>query len=262
MSEGVSCLCLTYGRPSLLEEAVESFLRQTWDGSKELIVLNDHPDQELAFRHRQVVIVNRKTRLHTLGEKRNLCAELASHEHLIPWDDDDIHLPWRIEETMRGLKSSHFFKCPQVWQTNDGVFENQVQDDDFAYHAASAYSRTIFKRIGGYHCLNGGEDQEFEADLRRGADTARHWNIVRLPLERVFYIYRRSHGSYHASGVEDLREIDPPIMKGTHHLKPHWKIDYRREVSRLISRIRNEQCWPSEDNLQLAADYHAAKRAR
>jgi hypothetical protein len=79
---------------------------------------------------------------------------------------------------MRELKSRHFFKCPQVWQTNAGVLENQIQDDDFAYHAASAYSRTIFKRIGGYHCLNGGEDQEFEADLRRGADTAR-------PLEHI-----------------------------------------------------------------------------
>ena len=27
---GVSCLCLTYGRPQLLEEAIESFLRQRW----------------------------------------------------------------------------------------------------------------------------------------------------------------------------------------------------------------------------------------
>jgi len=233
-------LCLTYGRPSLLEEAVESFLRQTWDGPKELIVLNDHPDQELAFKHRQVVIVNRKTRLSTLGEKRNLCVELASHEHLLPWDDDDIHLPWRIEETMRELKSRPFFKCPQVWQTNAGVFENQLQDDDFAYHAATAYTRTIFKRVGGYHCLNGGEDQEFEADLRRGADTAQHWNIVRLPLERVFYIYRRWHGSYHASGIDDLKEIDPEIQKGTHRLNPHWKSDYCREVSRLITRLRNE----------------------
>jgi hypothetical protein len=29
MTEGVSCLCLTY---RLLDEAVESFLRQTWRG--------------------------------------------------------------------------------------------------------------------------------------------------------------------------------------------------------------------------------------
>ena len=33
-SPGASCLCLTYGRPHLLEEAVESFLRQDFAGPK------------------------------------------------------------------------------------------------------------------------------------------------------------------------------------------------------------------------------------
>jgi glycosyltransferase involved in cell wall biosynthesis len=110
MPAGVSCLCLTYGRPFLLEEAVESFLRQTWNGSRELIILNDHPDQELVFDHRDIVVVNKKQRLRSLGEKRNLSVALARYEHLLPWDDDDIHLPSRIEETTRELKGRHFFK--------------------------------------------------------------------------------------------------------------------------------------------------------
>jgi glycosyltransferase involved in cell wall biosynthesis len=240
MSPGVSCLCLTYGRPFLLEEAIESFLRQTWDGPKELVILNDHPDQELIYKHWQVVVVNSKRRLSSLGEKRNVSVELANFEYLLPWDDDDVHLPWRIEETMRGLEGKHFFKCPQVWQTNRGVFKDEVQDDEFAYHATAAYSRTIFKEVGGYQHLNGGEDQEFEYALRRGAETGRYWNIVRVPLERMFYIYRRYHGSYHASGVEDLNQIKPEIQTGAYRLRPHWKTDYCREVSRLIRRIRNE----------------------
>jgi glycosyltransferase involved in cell wall biosynthesis len=239
MPEGVSCLCLTYGRPFLLEEAVESFLRQTWTGPKELIILNDHPDQELVFDHHEVVVVNRNTRLRTLGEKRNLSVELARYEYLLPWDDDDVHLPWRIEETMRGLQGRHFFKCPQVWQTNQGVFEDRVQGHDFAYHATAAYSRNIFEQIGGYPCINGGEDQEFEAALRRGRTTSRHWTIVRLPLDRLFYIYRRWHGSYHASGVDDLRDIEPEVHPGRYRLTPHWKADYCNEVSRLIERIRS-----------------------
>jgi glycosyltransferase involved in cell wall biosynthesis len=237
MSEGVSCLCLTYGRPFLLEEAVESFLRQTWNGPKELIILNDHPDQELVFKYPKVVVANRKTRLPTLGEKRNLSVELARYEYLLPWDDDDVHLPWRIEETMHGLEGRDFFKCPQVWQTNRGVFENNVQDDDFAYHATAAYSRTLFEQIGGYPHMNGGEDQEFEGAIKR-CSNSRHWNVVRVPLERVFYIYRRCHGSYHVSGVDDLRDIEPDVNRGEYHLRPHWKIDYCKEVSRLIERIR------------------------
>ena len=58
MNEGVSCLCLTYGRPTLLEEAIESFIRQQWDGPKELIVLNDHPEQELLYQYDEVRIIN------------------------------------------------------------------------------------------------------------------------------------------------------------------------------------------------------------
>jgi len=238
MSEGVSCLCLTYGRPLLLEEAVESFLRQTWKGPKELIVLNDHPDQELVFNHADVVVVNRKTRLRSLGEKRNLSVELARYEYLFPWDDDDVHLPWRIEETMRELKVRHFFKCPQVWQTSQGILDDHVEDDDFAYHAAAAYSRHTFEEVGGYSRINGGEDQEFEKAIRHGGNTSPYWNIVRLPLERVFYIYRRWHGSYHASGVDDLRDIEPEVQPGRYRLRPHWNADYCTEVSRLIERIR------------------------
>ena len=45
----VSCICLTYGRPHVLEEAIHSFLLQDYAGSKELIVLNDYAGQTLLF---------------------------------------------------------------------------------------------------------------------------------------------------------------------------------------------------------------------
>ncbi|MEZ4657920.1 MAG: glycosyltransferase family A protein [Caldilineaceae bacterium] len=47
----VSCICLTYGRPAVLEEAIYSFLQQDYQGPKELIVLNDYVDQTLYFDH-------------------------------------------------------------------------------------------------------------------------------------------------------------------------------------------------------------------
>lgn len=62
MPEGVSCLCLTYGRPELLEEAIESFKRQQWAGPKELIVVNDHPDQEILCTDNEIVIFNLKSK--------------------------------------------------------------------------------------------------------------------------------------------------------------------------------------------------------
>ena len=63
--------------------------------------------------------------------------------------------------------------------------------------------------------------------------------MTRLPLERVYYIYRRWHGHYHASGVQDLREIEPEVREGVYRLEPKWELDYCAEVSRLIERIRS-----------------------
>ncbi|MCX6908301.1 MAG: glycosyltransferase family A protein [Verrucomicrobia bacterium] len=47
----VSCMCLTYGRPQVLAEAVQSFLQQNYAGPKELVVLNDLDCQTLRFEH-------------------------------------------------------------------------------------------------------------------------------------------------------------------------------------------------------------------
>jgi hypothetical protein len=53
----VSCFCLTYGRPRLLEEAIHSFLRQDYAGPKEMIVLNDYADQVLELDHPEVQVI-------------------------------------------------------------------------------------------------------------------------------------------------------------------------------------------------------------
>lgn len=237
MTVGVSCLCLTYGRPALLEEAVESFLRQRWDGPKELVVVNDHPEQQLVYDHAEVLVVNLNRRLRTLGEKRNLSVALARYEHLLAWDDDDIHLPWRIAETMRGLAGGDFYKCPQVWQTSEGAFETHIYDGDLYYHCTAAFTRHLFEQVGGYGCLNGGEDLDFEHKVRLYPSTKRHWRVTRLPPERVFYVYRRWHGHYHASGVHDLKTIEPAVRKGRYELRPKWRLDYCEEVSKLAARI-------------------------
>ena len=239
MAEGVSCLCLTYGRPGLLEEAVESFKRQRWDGPKELIVVNDHPEQELVCDDEggEILIVNLKRRLRTLGEKRNFAAALARYEYLLPWDDDDIHLPWRIEETMKSLPENQFYKCPQVWMEGSGRLLDEPRHDESIFHGAAAYSRYLFSELLGYRCINGGEDQDFERRIRHNEKLNEHWKLTVLPLYRVFMIVRRNHGHYHASCVMDLRDINPTVAAGQYRLRPHWKKDYCAEVKRKVERL-------------------------
>jgi hypothetical protein len=69
----VSCICLTYGRPELLDEAIYSFLQQDYPGTKELVVLNDYEDQILTFVHPEVQAINVAKRFRTVGEKMKCC---------------------------------------------------------------------------------------------------------------------------------------------------------------------------------------------
>ena len=88
----ISALCITYGRHQLLEEALESFLRQDYP-NKELIIINDLPEQTLIFEHPQVKIFNFKERFPTIGDKRNKSVEMSKGDILTSWDDDGIYLP-------------------------------------------------------------------------------------------------------------------------------------------------------------------------
>jgi glycosyltransferase involved in cell wall biosynthesis len=235
MTEGVSCLCLTYGRPALLEEAVESFLRQRWRGPKELLVVNDHPEQELLCDHPEVRVFNFGWRLPNLGSKRNLSVALARYDNLLLWDDDDIHLPWRIEETMRALPARHYFKCPEVWRMKGAELEGRVWEGELFYHGACAYTKRLFEESGGYRGFNGGEDQDFEVRLRQDPALGPFCRVTRLPPRRLYYVRRWNHGSYHASGCAALHRVAEAGRK-VYRLRPHWKMDYCKVVRRGIRR--------------------------
>ena len=65
----VSCICPTYNRPPshkyLVEEAIESFLRQTYP-NKEMVVVNDCPGQDLLCDAPDVRVVNVPERFPTI----------------------------------------------------------------------------------------------------------------------------------------------------------------------------------------------------
>jgi glycosyltransferase involved in cell wall biosynthesis len=258
--EGISCLCLTYGRPSLLEESIECFKQQTWAGRKELLIINDLPEQKLLFDDDEVMIVNLDRRVRTLGEKRNLSVALARYDCLFIWDDDDIYLPWRLEETMKYLPERRFFKSAAAWVTNRGVLKAEPvleniepiphmnfaggprfyvtrpidrRDDPslYLFHGGAAYTRALFEEIRGYSCVNSGEDLDFENRLKHHPKLAACFNSAVLPRERIYYIYRSQHGHYNVSGHVKYDEIQPQVEPGPYRLQPHWKADYCAEVA-------------------------------
>ena len=78
----ISCVCPTFCRTALLEEAIECFLRQDYQGEKELIIGNDFSSQHLIFEHKEVKVINTDVRFPTLGEKRNWICNYSTGDYL------------------------------------------------------------------------------------------------------------------------------------------------------------------------------------
>jgi glycosyltransferase involved in cell wall biosynthesis len=238
----VSCICPTYARVELLEEAIQSFLQQDYPGKKELIVLNDYAAQTLELDHPEVRIVNLPERFGSVGEKYQAAVALASHDLLFVWHDDDIYLPHRLSFSVAQFRQQRgFFKAARAWCWDDGQVSGPERN---TFHGGSCFSRELFVAAQGYphksdgFGLDGGYDVGFERaceEQRTGATRGES-----PAPEDLYYIYRwTATGSYHlsAAGQEGegydavaayVREqaAQGLIKSGPITLRPHWKTDY------------------------------------
>ncbi len=232
----VTCICPTYGRVALLEEAIESFLRQDYPGPKELIVLNDYEGQTLEFDHPDVRVINVPRRFHSVGEKYKAAAALASHDLIFVWHDDDIYLPHRLSYSVTHLDAKKaFFKADKAWFWNGGKLSGP---DANLFHGGSCWRRELFVQVQGYPHIGNRYDLEFEQLCRSAAPTAVHVQSIK-PVD-IYYLYRwQATGSYHFStmgtdGQEEGKVVGyvagqatrGEIPLGQVQLQPQWKSDY------------------------------------
>jgi hypothetical protein len=202
----VSCQCITYGRTTLLNEAVYCFLKQDYPGEKELIILNDYSGMEIKFNHKEIKIINLKERIKTIGEKRNLSVDLSSGEILFPWDDDDIHLFNRISHSISKMINKKYYQSNKFWYWQNGIIVNKFKNNSI--YGAVAYSKSMFMKAGRYSQIQSGQDQ----DLENRFDPNFKYNED-IPVDSIYYIYRfGGTKSYHLSaygygkGYDEVKE--------------------------------------------------------
>lgn len=222
----ISCYCPTFRRPHLLEEALQSFLLQDYAGEKELVILNDEPEQTLRFDHPQVRILNVSKRITSLPEKYNIAAGKCSGQLLVPWDDDDIYLPHRLSAIATTASAGG-------WYTDDLLFDS---DPDGAtpvkgiVHCNHAWTPGLLIACGAYHDANG--QASFDWIL---ANQARSRIGPIRTKAAPSYIYRKHHGSRNHSRRETWNESDhdaafvegnPLVLRGEIFLRPQWTRDW------------------------------------
>lgn len=244
MMHGISCICITYRRSKLLEEAIESFLRQDYVGPKELIIVNDADDQVLHYDHPEVLIVNTGRRIRSIGEKRDLGIALAKYNYLAPWDDDDIYLPHRLSFSMEKMIAHNlsFYKLSDsyVYSVTDGIEKTSTNWN----YSASMFTKEIHELCGGHGYTNSGQDAIFMKkvqDICNGSTTHNliEDSISRGPskLEDIYYVYRWGGIPVHLSAMrhfsdrDQLQQVSIERKKhdpatGDIYLSPRWDLDY------------------------------------
>lgn len=225
----VSCICPTYNRVEkrqhLLEEAIESFLRQDY-ADKELLVVNDHASQTLVGGYPNVRIINLSERFPTLGAKYNYAIRQATGNLICSWEDDDISLPNRISDAVAKIGTFDYFNPRRYWFLDgDGLHHEHPMG--YA-HNCSMFTREAFEKVGGYAELSGPQDADMDGKLRRLCAVAPVEYIS--PREWTF-IYRWGVSNLHLSAYSNTQQVydnyaNQAKADGTFILKPHWATDY------------------------------------
>lgn len=172
----VSCLCPTYGRPRLLENAVACFLSQTYPADRrELLILDDGGQfpfaGDLVSGPTEIVpgvrLASTGERFATLPGKYNWMANRAQGAILAVWEDDDIYLPRHLENHAAALRGGEYSKPHKIFSE---VRKKIVPSTNTGgrFHASVAFTRSAWQSVGGWpEIAESGFDTRFLGNLKR-----------------------------------------------------------------------------------------------
>lgn len=195
----ISVITLTYGNVHRLEEAIECFLRQDYDGPKEMVVLNTAPQQTLIGVFPAVRIHNLPTRPPSIGACRNLAITLANGDIIATLDSDDQILP------------EHLSRYAEAFEKNPKASWVRLSPTYYAEHwkiknvfggwcNSIAFKKAVWEELQGYSpTMSVGEDRQFVSRLSEKFEGV----TVDLPKDKITAIYNWDTGTYHISGLGD-----------------------------------------------------------
>jgi hypothetical protein len=203
-------------------------LIQDYPGKKELVILNDNPEQTLVFDHPEVVIENRKERFPTTTEKHLFNVGMCQYDYMAPWASDDIcfanRLSTSVERIHKGGPMFHLpddrgnfqFYGPGWWiichfRKTDEPGEIQISwryQNSFDY-GATLWSREAYEEVVGNIEPHSGHSLGWLL-----GELFHHWGYWSfdrdLPQDEKFYVYRRfyDHDKFAHMGASQKRGLE------------------------------------------------------
>lgn len=227
----ISVLTLTYKRHHLLEEAVESFLRQTTPHPKEMVIINDCKDIDYVFHHPEIRIINHKQRFPSIPAKLKFGFEQCKYDHVYRLDDDDLLSPTGLTTACEDILENPGY---DVYRSEGFYFfvNNVFQRITSNVNNGNIYSKEYIKKIK-WPDFSVGEDAEIT--FHQGGK----W--FEPKDKKPTMIYRWGMNTFHLSGGGNrpshiaLEQADESLeringAKGTITLHPHFKEDYYDKI--------------------------------
>lgn len=190
----ISVLTLTYQRHYLLEEAMESFLRQDFSGESEMLIVNDNPNVEYVFDHPNIRIINLKNRFPSIGQKLKFGFSQCKYDHIYRLDDDDLLAPWALRHTWEDIVSNPDF---EIYRSNGHYYfeNNKFIKLSSSINNGNVYAKEYLSRIE-IPDTSFGEDSVMTFQY--------HARIYEAPREKKTMIYRWGMNTFHISGMGNI----------------------------------------------------------
>jgi len=205
-------------RIKLAHRAVRCWQQQAYLGTRELLIINDHPT--LAVYPDGAPNGIREERIPerlSLGALRNIGIERATHDYLVQWDDDDISHPrrliWQVEHTHDGMATTFCFEIHYDSDTGE-VFVN----DGSSIRGGCGFPGTMMwpkTMLGRFLEIEKREDSEFIEQIKH------QQRLTVLNNDPVLYCrifhgdntWNQTHVMHRKPGWRELSKIEQEYMQ-------------------------------------------------
>ena len=189
----VLAVCPTYGRIPFLNRMLATFLSQTYD-DKHLIIINDDKNVDIVCNYDNVTCININRKL-LLDVKRNIGISSGNYDIIMPWDDDDVFLPNRMENHVQ-----KHIENPNVWMYRNlssyVIYGNEFNMTHTTPNAVS-YLKSAWEKLGGYNNYEttGSGDGIFYDRMPN--------KLVEEDKSKIDHVYGFGNINYHISCMRD-----------------------------------------------------------